>query len=131
MWRTAPGLAGASEPPDKRRRGTMLVINDEYMAVDRVATFIAFRVDRERTTTFWRFFGRLVAYLPHLRRAHYEWLFAVSYRPAQYVSVRQFCPPQLQVALLAKWEFGLVLGYWVLGMRLRQPLIWLKRLQAA
>ncbi len=109
----------------------MLVINDEYMAVDRVATFIAFRVDRERMTTYWRFFGRLVAYLPHLRRSHYEWLVAVSYRPAQYVSVHQFYPPQLRVALLAKWEFGLVLGHWALGLRLGQPLIWLKRLQTA
>lgn len=109
----------------------MLVINEDYMAVDRVATFIAFRADRERMTTVWRFFGRLVAYLPHLRRAHYAWLFAVSYRPAQYVSVHQFYPPQLRVALLGRLEFGLVLGYWVLGLRLGQPLIWLKRLQAA
>lgn len=109
----------------------MLVINDEYVAIDRVATLIAFRVDRERMTTFWRFFGRLVAYLPHLRRAHYEWLFVISYRPAQYVSLHQFCPPHLRMALLGRWEFGFVLGYWSLGWRLGQPLIWLKRLQAA
>ena len=109
----------------------MLVINDKYMAVDRVATFIVYRSERERMTTFWRFFGRLVAYLPHLRRDHYEWLFTISYRPALYVSVHQVCPPQLRIALLAKWEFGLVLGYWTLGLRLGQPLIWLKRLQAA
>ncbi len=108
----------------------MLVINDEYMAVDRVATFILYRRDRERMTTLWRFFGRLVAYLPHLRRAHYEWALVISYRPAQRVSLHQFCPPQLRVAVLGRWEFGLVLGYWALGWRLGQPIIWLKRLQA-
>ena len=109
----------------------MLVINDEYVAIDRVATIIACRVDRERMMTFVRFLGRLVAYLPHLRRAHYEWLLVIGYRPAQYVSVHQFCPPQLRIALLSRWEFGLVLGYWGLGARLRQPLIWWKRLNAA
>lgn len=109
----------------------MLVINDEYMAIDRVATFIAYRVDHDRMTTIWRFFGRLIAYLPHLRRAHYEWMFAVSYRPAQYLSIHQFSPPQLRMAFLGRWEFGLVLGYWALGWRLGQPLVWLKRLQAA
>lgn len=109
----------------------MLVINDEYVAIDRVATVLAYRVDRERMTTFVRFFGRLVAYLPHLRRAHYEWLLVIGYRPAQYVSVHQFYPPQLRVAVFSRWEFGLVLGYWGLGMRLGQPLVWLKRLNAA
>lgn len=125
------GFAGVGEPPERRWRGTMLIINDEYKAVDRVATFMLYRADRERMTTYWRFFGRLVAYLPHLRRAHYAWLFAISYRPSLYVSVHQFCPPQLRLAFLGRWEFGLVLGYWGLGRRLGQPLIWLRRLQAA
>ena len=38
----------------------MLVLNQEYRPVDRVASFVWHRVDRERMTTFLYFLGRLV-----------------------------------------------------------------------
>jgi len=37
----------------------------------------------------------------------------------------------LRVMLFSRWEVGLVLGYWLLGLRLGQPLVWLRRLQIA
>jgi hypothetical protein len=107
----------------------MLILNEQYRPVDRVASFIWLRVDRERTTTLWRLGGRLVAYLPQTRRAYYTWALVISYTPAQHLSAYQFVPPQVRLILGARWELGLVLGYWTLGLRLGQPLAWIKRLQ--
>jgi hypothetical protein len=112
-------------------KSLMLILNEDNRPVDKVTSFIWKRVDRERMTTTLRLGGRLIAYLPHAKRAYYLWLMAVSYRPSQHISVYQFSPPHLRVALFGRWEFGLILGYWFLGLRLGQPLFWLKRIQIA
>lgn len=108
----------------------MLILDQEFQAVGRISTFIAARVERERMATIVRLFGKLVAYLPHNGRSYYAWALILSYRPAQHLSVYQFSPAHLRVMLFSKYEFGLVLGNWLLGLRLGQPLVWVKRLQA-
>lgn len=55
---------------------------------------------------------------------------SVDYTPAEHLSMYRFSPPHMRVTLLSRWEFGLVLGYWNLGRQLKQPLLWLKPLQA-
>ena len=107
----------------------MLILNDENRAIDRVAPFVLKRVEHERMAIVLRLFGRLIAYLPHSRRSYYAWSVVISYRPAQHISVYQFSPPHLRVILFSHWELGLILGYWWLGLKLRRPLVWLKRLQ--
>jgi len=109
----------------------MLILNQEFQAVSRISTFIAARIERERMATIVRLFGKLVAYLPHNGRSYYAWALILSYRPAQHLSVYQFSPAHLRVMLFSKYEFGLVLGNWLLGMKLGQPLVWVKRVQAA
>lgn len=109
----------------------MLVLNEVFEPIDRVSSIVFKHVEQERMTKIIRLFGKLVAYLPHNRRAYYNWLLILSYRPAQAISVYQFSPPHLRVVLLSRWEFGLILGSWSLGLRLRQPLAWFKRLQPA
>ncbi|MCD6520258.1 MAG: hypothetical protein J7M05_10100 [Anaerolineae bacterium] len=109
----------------------MLVLNEAYQPVDRVAPFIWRHVEEERMTKIIRLFGKLVAYLPHNRRAYYRWAIVISYRPAQYISVYQFSPPYLRIVLFSRWEIGLILGYWLLGLRLGQPLAWIKKVQTA
>lgn len=109
----------------------MLILNDAHHPIDRVASFIWKRVEHERMTTIIRLFGTLIAYLPHSRRAYYAWQVVLTYRPAQYISVYQFSPPHMRLILFSRWEVGIILGHWLLGFRLGQPLLWLKRLQAA
>jgi len=109
----------------------MLVLDEENQPVARLAPFVWKRVEYERSTTIIRLFGKLIAYLPHLRRSYYAWSVVISYRPAQHISVYQFAPPHLRVMLFSRWEFGLILGYWLLGLRIGQPLVWLRRLQFA
>jgi hypothetical protein len=109
----------------------MLVLNEENQPVARLVPFIWKRVEHERGTTIIRLFGTLVAYLPHLQRSYYAWRVVISYRPAQHISVYQFSPPHLRVMLFSRWEFGLVLGYWLLGLKLGQPLVWLRRMEFA
>ena len=109
----------------------MLVLGEALQPVDRIAPYILKQVERERMATIVRLFGNLVAYLPHNRRAYYAWAFILTYRPAQHISVYQFSPPHLRVILFSRWEFGLILGNWLLGLRLGQPLAWIKRLQIA
>lgn len=108
----------------------MLVLNEEYHPVDKVASFVWYRIERERMTTFVYLLGKLVAYLPHNHRAYYQWLLVLTYRPAQHISVYQFSPRHLRVIIASRWELGIVLGSWGLGLRLRQPLFWLKRVHA-
>ena len=109
----------------------MFVLNEARRPIDRVAPFIWKKVKQERVTTVICLLGRLVAYLPQSKRTYYAWAFVLSYRPAQQLSIYQFSPPHLRVVLFSRWEFGLILGYWSLGLRLGQPLAWFKRLQLA
>ena len=108
----------------------MLVLDEALHPVDRIAPHLLSKVERERSATVVHLFGRLVAYLPHNRRAYYDWAMVVSYRPAQHISVYQFSPAHLRIVLFSKWEMGLILGSWLLGLRLGQPLAWFKRVQA-
>lgn len=109
----------------------MLILDQEFQPVDRVAPFILRRVEHERMTTITRLFGKLIAYLPHSRRAYYAWAVVLNYRAAQQISVHQLVPPHLRIMLFSRWEVGLILGQWALGLQLGQPLVWLKRLQTA
>lgn len=109
----------------------MLVLDEAFQPIDRVVPFIWKLIEHERMTTVIRLFGRLIAYLPHKGRAYYNWGIIFSYRPAQHISFHQFSPPHLRVILFSRWELGLILGYWVLGLKLGQPLVWFKRLQTA
>jgi len=109
----------------------MLILNEQKQPVDRVTPFIWKRIDHERMTIIIRLGGKLVAYLPQTRRAYYTWSIVVSYRVAQHISVYQFSPSHLRIVLFSRWELGLILGNWLLGLKLRQPLVWLKRLQTA
>lgn len=109
----------------------MLILDEENQPVARLVPFIWKRVEHEHGATIIRLFGTLVAYLPHLRRSYYAWRVVITYRPAQHISVYQFSPPHLRVILFSRWEFGLVLGYWLLGLRLGQPLVWLRRTEFA
>ena len=68
-------------------------------------------------------------YLPHNHRAYYDWALVASYRPAQHISVYQFSPAHLRIVLFSRWEFGMILGNWLLGLRLGQPLAWFRRVQ--
>jgi hypothetical protein len=107
----------------------MIVLDESYQPVDRVATFIWKQSSTERSARVVRLFGRLVAYLPETRRAFYSWSLAVSVRGAQQISVHQYSPPHLRLVLFSRWELGLVLGNWLLGLQLRQPLAWVRRVQ--
>jgi len=107
----------------------MLVLDQGYKPVDRVASFVLARSEKKRQTTFYYLFGKLVAYMPHNRRSLYSWLMVLSYRSGQRLTATQYSPPHLRVVLLSKWELGLVLGHWGIGLKLGQPLLWLKRLQ--
>mgnify|MGYP006910749415 CR=1 FL=1 len=108
----------------------MLLPNEEYRPIKSVPRFIWQRVEHGSLTTRIGLFGRLTAYLPHAKRPHYTWAIAVSYAPAKPISTHEFRPPLLQARLFSRWEFGLVLGNWLLGLRLRQPLIWVKHVRA-
>ena len=109
----------------------MLVLDSSFQPIDRLRPFVWLRRDMERSTHSMRLFGRLVAYLPHNHRAYYNWGLIVSYRPSQQLSIHQLAPAQLRVVLLARWEVGIILGHWLLGIRLKQPLAWFKRVQPA
>lgn len=109
----------------------MLILDAQSQPVDRVEPFLWWRVTKERSATVIRLFGRLVAYLPETHCAHYAWSVALSYRAMQRVSVDQLAPPYVRVALLSRWEVGLVLGCWLTGLRLRQPVVWVRRLLPA
>ena len=105
----------------------MLILNSAYEPVCRLAPILLARRERARTATVVRLLGRLVAYLPERERAFYAWLLTVSYQPAQYLSVRQFSPPHVRLRLGGRLEIGLVLNHWLLGLRLGQPLVWVRR----
>ena len=109
----------------------MFILDEEQQLVHRLAPFIWRSTDHQRAATTLRFLGQLVAYLPQLQRSYYTWALVITYRPAQHLSVYQISPPHLRVTLFSRWEFGLILGYWLLGLRLGQPLVWVKRLQGA
>ncbi len=107
----------------------MIVLDERYQPVDRVTTFIWKQVSTERSAKVVRLFGKLVAYLPESRRSFYAWSLAISVRSGQQLSVHQFSPPHLRLIFFSRWEFGLVLGSWLLGLQLRQPLAWVRRVQ--
>jgi len=109
----------------------MLILNEQNRPVDRITPFVWKRIDHDRMTNILRLFGKLIAYTPESQRAYYAWGITVAHRPAQFISIHQFSPAHLRVILFSHWEVGLVLGSWLLGMKLGQPLVWLKRLQAA
>ena len=109
----------------------MFILDEDSNPVDRLKSWRWLQVERDRMTTFVRCLGRLVAYLPHNRRAYYIWALVICYRPAQSVSALQFIPPQLRLNVLSKWQVGLITGHWALGLSLGQPLIWFRRLQPA
>jgi len=109
----------------------MLILDQEFHPVDRILPFIWKRTERERMTTITRLCGKLVAYLPYNKRAYYAWALVVSYRPAQHISVYQFSPPHLRLTLFSRWECGLILGSWGVGVKLGEPLFWLRGLQTA
>jgi len=88
----------------------MLVLDESYQAVDRLAPIVWRRVEHERMTTIIRLFGRLAAYLPQSKRAYYVWALVFTYRPAQHLSFYQYSPPHLRLIVFGRWEFGLVLG---------------------
>jgi hypothetical protein len=109
----------------------MLILDTENRPVDRLSTFIVARAERQRLATVLYLGGRLVAYSPQAQQSYYQWSLVLIYRPSQYFSVWQFSPPSLRVIFLSRWECGLVLGHWIMGLRLRQPLLWLRKLQMA
>jgi hypothetical protein len=109
----------------------MLILDAQHQPIGRVTSFLWRNVEQERMTTIVRLFGRLIAYLPHTQRAYYAWALTLTYRPTQHLSVHQLSPAHLRVTLFSRWEVGLILGYWLLGLRLGQPLVWLRRLQTA
>ena len=109
----------------------MLILDTENRPIDRVSTFILARVERKRTASVLHLVGRLVAYSPQAQHSYYHWSFILMYRPSQYFSVWQFSPPSLRAILFSRWECGLVLGHWITGLRLKQPLFWLRKLQMA
>jgi hypothetical protein len=109
----------------------MLVLNEAYKPIDRVRSFMWKHVEQERMTKRVCLLGRLIAYLPQRRRAYYDWGLVASYRPAQHLSVSQFSPPHLRLIIMSRWEIGLILGYWTLGLKLGQPLAWFKRVSAS
>jgi len=97
----------------------------------RVAPFIAQQISEERMTKIVRLFGRLVAYAPRTQRAYYRWAFIMTFRPQQHISHTQFSPAHMRLIFFSRWEIGLILGSWFLGLKLGQPLAWVKRLQMA
>ena len=109
----------------------MLILDTENRPVDRVSTFILVRVERKRMATVLHVGGRLVAYSPQVQQRHYLWSLVLIYRPAQYLTVWQFSPPSLRLILGSRWDCGLVLGHWITGLRLRQPLLWFRKVQLA
>jgi hypothetical protein len=109
----------------------MLVLDQAHQPVDRVATFWPYRVERTGMLTVVRLLGKLVAYVPHERRSFYQWAVVASYRRGQHLSVHQIAPPHLRMVLFSRWEFGLILGHWLLGLKLGQPLAWVKRFQTS
>jgi len=109
----------------------MFILDEEQKSVHQVAPFVWKSVEHERMATTLRFLGQLVAYLPQMQRSYYAWALMITYRPAQHLSVYQISPPHLRMTLFSRWELGLILGYWLLGLQLGQPLVWLKRLQTA
>ena len=109
----------------------MFILSEECRPISSFPRFIWTRVEREPLTTTVHLFGRLTAYLPHARHPHYTWAVVISYRPGKRVWTHELRPAFLQARLFAHWEFGLVLGHWILGLRLKQPLIWVKRVRPA
>lgn len=105
----------------------MLIIDEDNRPLGSVPTFRTREVERRPTTTVVRLFGRLAAYVPHRHRAYYSWGVVFSYRPAELLSVHQYRPSYLKVLLLGRYELGLILRDWLLGLRLGQPLVWVKR----
>ncbi|NLG29214.1 MAG: hypothetical protein GX557_14990 [Chloroflexi bacterium] len=109
----------------------MLILNEENQPLDRVSPFLWARVEHERMSTIVRLLGKLIAYLPMSGRSYYAWGLVITFRPAQRISLDQFSPSHLRLILGGRWEAGFVLGSWLLGLELGQPLVWLRRLQAA
>ncbi len=109
----------------------MFILNETKQPVAQVPTFIWKKVEVERMTTVVSVLGKLVAYLPRNKRAYYAWAMTISYRPAQQISIYQLAPPHMRIILFSRWEIGLILGYWGLGLKLGQPIAWFKRLQTA
>jgi len=108
----------------------MLIVNEKIGAT-RLPALVLMRVEQQPTGTLVCLGGRLTAYLPQAGRPHYRWALAISYSPGRQVSIYELRPPLLRASLLSRWELGLLLGHWRLGLKLKQPLIWLKRLRAA
>ncbi len=109
----------------------MFILDEEQQSIHQVAPFIWKSVEHERAATTLRVLGRLVAYLPQMQRSYYSWAMAITYRPVQHLSIYQLSPPHLRITFFSRWEMGLILGYWLLGLRLGQPLVWVRRLQMA
>ncbi len=109
----------------------MVILDTQNRPVDRVSTFIACHLERRRMATALHVGGRLVAYSPQTQQSYYCWSLVLVYKPAQHFSALQFSPPSLRAIFFSRWECGLVLSHWVLGLRLGQPLCWLRRLMRA
>ncbi len=109
----------------------MLILDEALQPVCRLAPYLFGRVERVRTATTVRLGGRLIAYLPERERAYYAWLLTLVYQPAQHLSVHQFTPSHLRIRLGGRLEVGLVLKHWLLGIRLGQPLVWVRRTNEA
>ncbi|NLD42007.1 MAG: hypothetical protein GX657_00790 [Chloroflexi bacterium] len=105
----------------------MLILNETYQPIRWLASFLFCHSERAGEATILRFCGRLMAYVPQHERAYYAWVLSVVYRPAQRLSERQFSPSHLRVCVWGRFEFGVVLGHWLLGLRLGEPLVWLRR----
>ena len=106
----------------------MLVLDQTMRPVDRVDALRLYEVRSQRMTTMVRIWGKLVAYVPERCRSYYQWALVIAYRRGQHVSVHQMIPPHLRIVLFSRWELGVVLGNWLLGLRLGQPLAWLRPL---
>jgi len=105
----------------------MLILDEAYQPVRRLAPVLLGSRERAEAGTVLRLLGRLVAYVPATECAYYAWLLSIAYRPARRLSERQFSPPFLRVCLSGRYELGIVLGHWLLGMELGQPLVWCRR----
>ncbi|MBC7235975.1 MAG: hypothetical protein H5T69_09045 [Chloroflexi bacterium] len=108
----------------------MLVLNEALQPIDRVAAFLPYSVERSEMGAVVRLLGKLVAYLPNEKRSYYQWAVVLSYRQGQELSAYQIVPPHLRIILFSRWEIGLILRHWALGIRLGQPLFWCREFGA-
>lgn len=117
-WR--PGVRGSPK---------MRIIDEQGRPTGTVPIVRAYQVERPPKAIVLRLLGYPVAYLPHSHRVYYNWALAFTYRPAQFLSAYQYEPSSLKVHLLGRYELGVILKEWRLGLRLGRKPVWVRRLE--